>query len=193
MFTVKTFNEISGVVNATLTADRFVVNKTAEHYDAALVRSADLHKTALPEELLAIARAGAGVNNIPIDKLAHQGIVVLNTPGANSNAVKELIVGIIMMTSRDVLGGMRWCREHEGDPDVYREAEAAKKAFVGREVIGRKIGVVGLGNVGSKVANACDALGMEVYGYDPYLSIDNAWQLSRSIRRVDDLDDLCRG
>ncbi|MCH3942977.1 MAG: phosphoglycerate dehydrogenase [Atopobiaceae bacterium] len=161
--------------------------------DAILMRSSDIHDLELPPSVRAIGRAGVGVNNIPVEHCAHQGIVVFNTPGANANAVKELVIGLIMMTSRDVLGGMRWCRAHEGDPDVYVKAEKAKKEFVGREVIGRKIGVVGLGNVGSKVANACDALGMEVYGYDPYLSVEHAWQLSRSVRRVDDLTELCRG
>ena len=155
--------------------------------DAILMRSTDIHGVQMPSSIRAIARCGAGVNNIPSAELARQGIVVFNTPGANSNAVKELVIGILLVSSRDVLGGMQWCREHEGDANVYEEAEAAKKAFVGREVLGRKIGVVGLGSVGSKVANACDALGMEVYGYDPYLSVEHAWQLSRTVKRVDSL------
>ena len=164
-----------------------------ENADAILMRSTDIHGVQMPSSIRAIARCGAGVNNIPSAELARQGIVVFNTPGANSNAVKELVIGILLVSSRDVLGGMQWCREHEGDANVYEEAEAAKKAFVGREVLGRKIGVVGLGSVGSKVANACDALGMEVYGYDPYLSVEHAWQLSRNVRRTDSLEELCRG
>ncbi|MCI1664922.1 MAG: 3-phosphoglycerate dehydrogenase family protein [Atopobiaceae bacterium] len=161
--------------------------------DAILMRSTDLHGYEPPHGIRAIARCGAGVNNIPFDEYAHEGIVVFNTPGANANAVKELVIGLIMMTSRDVIGGMRWCRDHASDPDIFVEVEANKKAFVGREAIGRRIGIVGLGNVGSKVANACVDLGMEVYGYDPYLSVEHAWQLSRDVRRVNDLDDLCRG
>lgn len=160
--------------------------------DAILMRSSDIHELGIPMGVRAIARCGAGVNNIPVERLAREGVVVFNTPGANANAVKELVVGIIMLTSRDVLGGMRWCRAHEDDPDALTKAEKAKKAFVGREVLGRKIGIVGLGNVGSKVANAAVGLGMEVYGYDPYLSVDHAWQLSREVHRTDDLDELCR-
>ncbi len=159
----------------------------AEGADAILMRSTDIHGMEVPDSVRCIARAGAGVNNIPHERLAEQGVVVFNTPGANSNAVKELVVGLLLMGSRDVLGGMRWCREHEDDPDVYAEA------FVGREVADRRIGVVGLGAVGSKVANACVDLGMEVCGYDPYLSVDHAWQLSRDVTPVEDLDELCRG
>lgn len=156
-----------------------------------IIRSSSLHETELPRGVAAVARAGAGFNNIPVERLARQGVVVFNTPGANSNAVKELMVCLFLLASRDVLGGIRWCREHEGDPEAYVHAEAAKKAFVGQEVKGRTAGVVGLGNVGSKVANALVDLGMEVYGYDPYIAVKDAWQLSRDVVRLDDLDDLC--
>jgi D-3-phosphoglycerate dehydrogenase len=189
---IKTIDDITKDGLDTL-GEGYQIIDDIEAADAVLMRSTDLHGTTMPAGIRAIARCGAGVNNIPIDEYAHQGIVVFNTPGANANAVKELVVGIIMMTSRDVLGGMRWCRAHADDPDIYVEVEANKKAFVGHEALGRRIGVVGLGNVGSKVANAAVDLGMEVYGYDPYLSVEHAWQLSRDVHRVNDLADLCRG
>lgn len=156
-----------------------------------IIRSSSMHEMTLPQGIAAIARAGAGFNNIPIERFARQGVVVFNTPGANSNAVKELMVCLFMMASRDVLGGIKWCRDHEEDPDAYVHAEAAKKAFVGQEIKGRTVGVIGLGNVGSKVANALVDLGMKVYGYDPYIAVKDAWQLSREVVRLDDLNDLC--
>ncbi len=159
--------------------------------DAIIIRSSSMHEMQLPAGIEAVARAGAGFNNIPVDRFAREGVVVFNTPGANSNAVKELMVCMFMLASRDVLGGIRWCRDHADDPDVYTHAEAAKKAFVGWEVKGRTAGVIGLGNVGSKVANALVDLGMTVYGYDPYIAVKDAWQLSRDVIRVDDLDELC--
>ena len=158
-----------------------------------IIRSSSMHEMTLPQGIAAIARAGAGFNNIPIERFARQGVVVFNTPGANSNAVKELMVCLFMMASRDVLGGIKWCRDHEEDPDAYVHAEAAKKAFVGQEIKGRTVGVIGLGNVGSKVANACVDLGMDVYGYDPFISVEHAWVLSREVQRVGTLEDLCRG
>ncbi|MFZ2755647.1 MAG: phosphoglycerate dehydrogenase [Atopobiaceae bacterium] len=161
--------------------------------DAILLRSQNILDLELPKAVRCIARAGAGVNNIPHERYAKDGVVVFNTPGANANAVKELVVGLILISSRDVLGGIHWCREHADDDNVYKEAEAAKKAFVGREVMGKRIGIVGLGAIGSHVADTCIALGMDVYGYDPYLSIANAWNMSREVHRMDSLDDLCRG
>ncbi|MBF0599446.1 phosphoglycerate dehydrogenase [Atopobiaceae bacterium FL090493] len=192
MRTIKIIDDIVKDGLSTI-AEGYEIVASAEGADAILMRSTDIHDMDVPDSIRCIARAGAGVNNIPHERLAEQGVVVFNTPGANSNAVKELVVGLLLMGSRDVLGGMRWCREHEDDPDAYAEAEASKKAFVGREVADRRIGVVGLGAVGSKVANACVDLGMEVCGYDPYLSVDHAWQLSRDVTPVEDLDELCRG
>lgn len=191
---MRTIKIIDDIVKDGLTSigEGYAIVEEADGADAILMRSTDIHDMEVPTSIRAIARAGAGVNNIPHERLAEQGVVVFNTPGANSNAVKELVIGLLMMGSRDVLGGMRWCRDHEDDPDAYADAEASKKAFVGREVKGRKIGVVGLGAVGSKVANACVDLGMEVYGYDPYLSVDHAWQLSRDVTPVADLNELCR-
>ncbi|MBS5478128.1 MAG: phosphoglycerate dehydrogenase [Coriobacteriia bacterium] len=161
--------------------------------DAILIRSSSMHDMELPEGICAVARAGAGFNNIPIERFAQQGVVVFNTPGANSNAVKELMVCMFLLASRDVLGGIKWCRDHADDPDIYKDVEKAKKAFVGREIRGKRIGVVGLGNVGSKVANACVELGMDVYGYDPFISVEHAWALNREVQRVGTLEDLCRG
>ncbi len=160
--------------------------------DGLIIRSSSMHEMHLPRNIRAVARAGAGFNNIPVERFAKEGIVVFNTPGANSNAVKELMVCLFILASRGVLGGIEWCREHEDDPDVYRNAEKAKKAFVGQEIKGRTVGIVGLGNVGSKVANSLVDLGMTVYGYDPYIAVKDAWQLSRDVHRVNDLDDLCR-
>lgn len=160
--------------------------------DALLVRASDIHHLDFGPALRCISRSGAGFNNIPIDECAQRGIVVFNTPGGNSNAVKELVVGMILVNSRSTMGGVHWVVDHAQDPNIVRDAEKSKKAFVGHEALGKKVGVVGLGAVGSKVANALEALGLEVYGYDPYLSVEHAWQLSRNVHRVDTLDELCR-
>ncbi|MBS6418738.1 3-phosphoglycerate dehydrogenase family protein [Olsenella uli] len=160
--------------------------------DAILVRASDIHGMDLGPNVRCVARSGAGYNNIPIEDCARRGIVVFNTPGGNSNAVKELVVGMILVNSRGTLGGINWVLDNAQDPDIVRDAERNKKAFVGHEAIGRKVGVVGLGAVGSKVANALVSLGLDVHGYDPYLSVEHAWQLSRSVKRVDSLDELCR-
>jgi D-3-phosphoglycerate dehydrogenase len=159
--------------------------------DAILIRASDIHNLDFPSTLRCIARSGAGVNNIPIEECARRGIVVFNAPGGNSNAVKELVVGLILVNSRGTMQGMRWVRANEDDPGITKGAEAAKKAFVGREAIGRKVGIVGLGAVGSKVANALVSLGMEVYGYDPFLSVQHAWELSHHVQRVSNLETLC--
>ncbi|MGO5204147.1 phosphoglycerate dehydrogenase [Parolsenella catena] len=169
----------------------FVEN--TEEADAILMRSTDLHGYELPTSIRAIARCGAGVNNIPIDEYAKRGVVVFNSPGANSNAVKELVIAMLILSSRGVVQSMKWVRAHADDPNILVDAEKAKKAFVGRELKGKRIGVVGLGNVGSKVANACVDLGMQVYGYDPFISVEHAWVLSRDVQRVGTLEDLCRG
>lgn len=160
--------------------------------DAVLLRASDIHGIDLGPNVRCIARSGAGVNNIPIEACARKGIVVFNTPGGNSNAVKELVVGMILVHSRNTEGGMNWVCAHKNDPDVVKNAEKNKKAFVGHEAMGRKVGVVGLGAVGSKVANALVKLGLKVYGYDPFLSVEHAWQLSSSVHRVNSLEELCR-
>ncbi len=165
----------------------------AEDADAILMRSTDLHGYELPRSIRAIARCGAGVNNIPIEKYARQGVVVFNSPGANSNAVKEIVLAMMIMSSRGIVQAMQWVRDNARDPNILADAEKAKKAFVGRELRGKRVGIVGLGNVGSKVANACVDLGMDVYGYDPFISVEHAWALSHNVQRVGTLEDLCRG
>ncbi len=166
---------------------------TVEEADAILMRSTDLHGYELPEGIRAIARCGAGVNNIPVEEYAKQGVVVFNSPGANANAVKEIVLAALILSSRGIVQSMKWVRANAEDPNILVNAEKAKKAFVGRELKGKRIGVVGLGNVGSKVANACVDLGMDVYGYDPFISVEHAWALSQSVQRVGTLEDLCRG
>lgn len=165
----------------------------AEDADAILMRSTDLHGYELPAGIRAIGRCGAGVNNIPIEEYARRGVVVFNSPGANANAVKEIVIAMMIMSSRGIVQAMQWVRDNAEDPDILVDAEKAKKAFVGREIRGKRVGVVGLGNVGSRVANACVELGMDVFGYDPFISVENAWSLNREVQRVGTLEDLCRG
>lgn len=160
--------------------------------DAILIRASDIHGIDFGPSVRCIARSGAGFNNIPIEECAEKGIVVFNTPGGNANAVKELVIGMILVNSRSTLEGINWVRDNASDPNIVRDAEKNKKDFVGREAIGRKVGIVGLGAVGSKVANALIHLDLDVYGYDPYLSVEHAWQLSRNVKRVDSLEELCR-
>ncbi|SDI88490.1 D-3-phosphoglycerate dehydrogenase [Lachnospiraceae bacterium G41] len=158
--------------------------------DGVLVRSAVMHDMELSDKLLCVARAGAGVNNIPLDKCAEKGIVVFNTPGANANGVKELVIAGMLLASRDIVGGIEWVKENKDDENIAKTAEKAKKAFAGTEIEGKKLGVIGLGAIGVKVANAAKSLHMEVYGYDPYLSINAAWSLSRDIKHVNSLDEI---
>lgn len=160
--------------------------------DAILVRSAKMHEMELPKSVCAIARAGAGVNNIPLDKYADQGIVVFNTPGANANGVKELVFAGMLLAARDIIGGANWTKSQAENPDVAAAAEKEKKKFAGTELLGKKLGIIGLGAIGVKVANAATHLGMDVYGYDPYISVDAAWNLSRNIHHINDVEDIYR-
>ncbi len=160
--------------------------------DAILVRSAGMHDMEFSDKLLAIARAGAGVNNIPIDKCAEQGIVAFNTPGANANAVKELVFAGMLLASRDIIGGIRWCEDNASDENIAKAAEKAKKQFAGTELAGKKLGVIGLGAIGVRVANAATNFGMEVYGYDPYISVKAAWNLSRAVKHIGNAEDIYR-
>ena len=171
-------------------SENFIACSDLADADCALVRSASMHETEFPEKLLAIARAGAGVNNIPLDKCAEKGIVVFNTPGANANGVKELVIAAMLLASRDVVGGINWVLDNKDDADIAKTAEKQKKAFAGTEISGKKLGVIGLGAIGIQVANTAVNLGMEVYGYDPYISIDAAWKLSRSVRHVKDVSEI---
>lgn len=182
-------NAVSSCGTALLTED-YTLTDDIKEADGVLVRSASMHELEFPEDLLAIARAGAGVNNIPLDECAAKGIVVFNTPGANANGVKELVVAGLMLASRDIEGGIRWCKDNKDDESIAKSAEVAKKAFAGYEIKGKKLGVIGLGAIGAEVANACTSLGMEVYGYDPYISINAAWKLSRNIKHITSVDTI---
>ena len=190
MFTIKTLNAISPVGLAKLNKNLFDVSVGADAPDGILVRSADLLNTTFNENLLAIARAGAGVNNIPLDRCSEQGIVVFNTPGANANAVAELVIGMLIAGSRNVAAAAQWTQGLAGDPALAKSVEKGKKQFVGNEIKGKTLGVIGLGAIGSRVANCAIALGMEVYGYDPYISIDAAWNLSSQVHHCVNLNDM---
>ena len=158
--------------------------------DAVLVRSAAMHDLELSDNLLAIARAGAGVNNIPLDKCAEKGIVVFNTPGANANGVKELVIAGLLLASRDLMGGYNWVKENASDENIAKTVEKQKKHYAGCEIMGKKLGVIGLGAIGAKVANIGFRLGMEVYGYDPYVSVDAAWRLSSHVKHIKNVEDI---
>ena len=170
--------------------ENYVVTGNAEEADAILVRSAKMHDMEFSKNLKAIARAGAGVNNIPLDRCADEGIVVFNTPGANANGVKELVIAGMLLAARDIIGGINWVQEYEEDGDIAKITEKKKKAFAGTELQGKKLGVIGLGAIGVRVANVAVHLGMDVYGYDPYVSVDAAWNLSRSIHHAKTVDEL---
>lgn len=163
-----------------------------EDAQAVLVRSASMHELDLPKTLYAVARAGAGVNNIPLSECAEQGIVVFNTPGANANGVKELVIAGMLLASRDIVGGISWVQQEKDNPEIQKLAEKKKKQFAGCEISGKKLGIIGLGAIGQLVANAAIPLGMEVYGYDPYISVDAAWNLSRAIRHIQNVEDIYR-
>lgn len=171
-------------------SEQYTKTDKIEEADGILVRSAAMHDMELPEGLLAIARAGAGVNNIPLDQCAEKGIVVFNTPGANANGVKELVIAGMLLASRDVVGGIEWVKENQTDENVGKNAEKAKKNFAGTEIEGKKLGIIGLGAIGVRVANVAKHLGMEVYGYDPYVSVDAAWNLSRDVKHVIHVEDI---
>lgn len=189
MYRYHCLNPISQVGLETFT-EEYVPVSEPEKADAILVRSTNMKEMEFAKELKAIARAGAGVNNIPLEKCAEEGIVVFNTPGANANGVKELVLAGMLLASRDIIGGINWVQENEEDGNIAKDAEKAKKAFAGCELEGKKLGVIGLGAIGVLVANAATHLGMEVYGYDPYISVDSAWRLSRSIRHAKTVDEI---
>ena len=191
MYTIQTLNAISPVIYNHLPQEDFTVSKEAAQPDAVIVRSASMLEMELPGSLLSIARAGAGYNNIPVDKCTAAGICVFNTPGANANAVKELVIAALLISSRKVIAGAAWAQSLKGEGDaVAKQVEKGKGQFVGPEIQGKTLGVMGLGAIGVLVANAAEALGMKVIGYDPFLSVDNAWALSRSIQRSNSLEAL---
>lgn len=189
MFQYHCLNKISKVGTSCFD-DNFVATDLMDGADAVLVRSAAMHEMEFTKDLKAIARAGAGVNNIPLERCAEEGIVVFNTPGANANGVKELVIAGLFLAARDVVGGMDWVKENRALPDLAKQVEKAKSAYAGQEIKGKKLGVIGLGAIGVEVANAAAALGMEVYGYDPYISVEHAWRLSRNVRHVKTLDEI---
>ncbi len=182
-------NSIAGVVKKNLPEDKYSITEDAKNPVGILVRSADMLTYDFPESVLAVARAGAGVNNIPVDACADKGIVVFNTPGANANAVKELVIGAMILASRNVAEAVDWAKTLKGNGDaVGKMAEKGKGQFVGPEIKGKTLGVIGLGAIGGLVANAAAALGMNVIGYDPFVSVDAAWKLDSSVNKADDLD-----
>lgn len=189
MFQYTCLNPISNVGLDLLTEDYKKTDDIA-NADAVLVRSAAMHDMDLPKNLSAVARAGAGVNNIPLDKCAEQGIVVFNTPGANANGVKELVIAGMLLAARDIKGGINWVLSEEGNEDIAKLAEKQKKNFAGTELAGKKLGVIGLGAIGVKVANTATHLDMEVLGYDPYISVNAAWNLSRGVKHVQDVTEI---
>ncbi|MDR1736445.1 MAG: phosphoglycerate dehydrogenase [Oscillospiraceae bacterium] len=186
MYTVKTLNKIAAVGLLKLPGEHFRIDGEATNPDAIILRSASMHEMELPSSLLCVGRAGAGVNNIPVDKCSDKAIVVFNTPGANANAVRELTLCGLFLASRDIIGGVEWAKTLTGD-DVAKQVEKGKGQFVGPEIQGKTLGVIGLGAIGVGVANAAHHIGMDVLGFDPYISVDSAWVLSRNVRRAKDI------
>ena len=189
MYKIKLMNKISKV-GTDLFGQQYQIGEEIESEDGILVRSASLHDYQFPSTLLAIARAGAGVNNIPIDQCSEQGIVVFNTPGANANAVKELVLCALFLSSRQIVEGIDWVKTLKGQEGVGKLVEKGKSQFVGPEIDGKKLGIIGLGAIGVHVANAAIKLGMEVYGYDPYISVDAAWGMSKWVKNAQNMDTI---
>ncbi len=189
MKTIHCLNAISKYGLGFLTED-YKLTEDIQEAEGILVRSASLHETEFSDALLAIARAGAGVNNIPLEDCAKKGIVVFNTPGANANGVKELVLAGMLLASRDIIGGIAWCQDNKEDANISKTVEKSKKAFAGGEIKGKKLGVIGLGAIGAEVANAAASLGMEVYGFDPYISVNAAWMLSRDVKHITSVDTI---
>ena len=191
MYKVKLLNNIQSKMLDTFSSEKYEVGVELENHEALMLRSAKIHDMVFGNDLLCIARAGAGYNNIPVDRCADEGIVVFNTPGANSGAVKELVICALFLASRDIIGGVEWVKTvvAEGD-EIPALVEKQKAKYVGPEVLGKTLGVIGLGAIGAKIANTALGLGMDVYGYDPYLSVEGAWNLSAQIKKADDLDEI---
>ena len=190
MYQIKTLNKISPAGLNVLDSAKYTVSDNAENPAAILVRSAKMHDMEFGSDLLAIARAGAGVNNIPVERCAEEGIVVFNTPGANSNAVKELAICALLISSRKITEAANWAASLKGTPDAPKTVEGGKSKFAGPEIYGKTLGIIGLGAIGGKIANAAVALGMNVLGYDPYLSVNAALHLDPSVKVVTDVNDI---
>lgn len=189
MYKVYCLNNISQK-GLDLLTDEYELTENVDDADVILVRSANMHDMDIPANLKAVARAGAGVNNIPLDAMAEAGVAVFNTPGANANAVKELVLAGMLLASRDIVGGIEWVKDNSDDENVGKSAEKAKKAFAGGEISGKTLGVIGLGAIGKLVVNAAEALGMDVVGYDPFLNAERASEISSDMKFTSDLDDL---
>ena len=191
MYNIKKLNSISPVYHGILADADYNVSAEIENPDAIIVRSADMHGMEINDNLLCVGRAGAGVNNIPLDDMAERGVVVFNSPGANANAVKELVLAALLLASRRIADGIEWCKTLQpGETSIEKQVEAGKKQFIGPELAGKTLGVIGLGAIGLQVANAGVALGMDVLGYDPYISVDHAWRLSRSVKHAMNLGEV---
>ncbi|MBO7333554.1 MAG: 3-phosphoglycerate dehydrogenase [Lachnospiraceae bacterium] len=191
MFKYNCLNPISQV-GLTQFSDNYEKTENIDEAEGILVRSAVMHELEFSDKLLCVARAGAGVNNIPLDTLAEKGVVVFNTPGANANGVKELVFAGMLYAARDIVGGINWCIDNQDDANIAKTAEKQKKNFAGTEISGKKLGVIGLGAIGAQVANAAIHMGMEVYGYDPYISVNAAWSLNRQVKHVVDVNEIYR-
>ncbi len=190
MINVLKLNEISDVVGEVFDNNGYKLVKDCKNPEAIMLRSFNMHDYQLPESVLCVGRAGAGTNNIPVNEYADKGVVVFNTPGANANAVKELVLCSLLLSGRKIVEGIEWVKTLKDQDDISKKVESGKKAFVGGEILGKKLGVVGLGAIGAQVANAAIELGMKVIGYDPYISIDAAWNLNHNIRKETDLNKL---
>ena len=190
MYNIKCLNKIAKIGTDNFDTAKYNVSDDCANPDAILVRSAKMHDMEFNPELVAIGRAGAGVNNIPVDRCAEEGIVVFNTPGANANGVKELAIAALLLASRNVVGGIEWAKSHTGETGVAALAEKEKSKFAGCEIEGKSLGVIGLGAIGGLVANAAKGLGMKVYGCDPFITVEAAWGLSRSIEKAASYDDI---
>ena len=191
MYNIKTLNSISPVYQHVLSSLEYKVAADAENPQAILVRSADMHSYEIEKDLLCVARAGAGVNNLPLDRMAQAGVVAFNTPGANSNAVKELVLAGLLLSSRKIAEGIEWCKSlTDGETTIEKQVEAGKSQFIGPELSGKTLGVIGLGAIGVQVANTGAALGMNVLGYDPYISVEHAWKLSRAVEHSMELSEI---
>jgi len=192
MYNIKTLNKISDVGLKALDKERYNIQDEMTNPDAILVRSAKMHDYDFNPELLCIARAGAGTNNIPLERCSEEGIVVFNTPGANAESVKELVICAMLLANRDILGGIDWVKSAASDPELATKVEKEKARFAGPEIFGKTLGIVGLGAIGYKLANAAVELGMEVYGYDPYLSVESAWRLSSKVKYAESIEAIYR-
>ncbi|MBQ8254878.1 MAG: phosphoglycerate dehydrogenase [Clostridia bacterium] len=190
MYNIKCLNKIAKIGTDNFDTAKYSVSDDCANPDAILVRSAKMHEMEFNPELVAIGRAGAGVNNIPVERCAEEGIVVFNTPGANANGVKELAIAALLLASRNVVGGIEWAKSHTGETGVAALAEKEKSKFAGCEIEGKSLGVIGLGAIGGLVANAAKGLGMKVYGCDPFITVEAAWGLSRSIEKAASYDDI---